>query len=67
MQLSSIKAAIALIWVSTIAIAGLAGHFTSLSSWTILAIVALTPPLAMMWRWSDPAPSMSEAIQKVLR
>ena len=66
MQLSSIKTAIALIWVSTIAVAGLAGNFSSLSSWAILAIVALTPPIVMMWCWSDPAPSMSEAIQKAL-
>jgi hypothetical protein len=67
MQLSSIKTSFALIWVSAIAIAGFAGNFTSLSSWAILAAVALAPPLVVMWRWSDPAPSMSEAIQKVLR
>jgi hypothetical protein len=67
MQLVSIKAIIAMLWVSAVSIIGVAGNVSSFSSWTVLASVALLPPLVMMWRWNNPPQTMSETIQEVLR
>jgi hypothetical protein len=67
MELASIKFIIAMLWVLAVAIAGIAGHSDSLSSWAFLVGVAIVPPLVMMWRWSDPRQTMSEAIQEALR
>jgi len=67
MQLVSIKAVIAMLWVSTVSIVGIAGHMNSFASWTALGVVAVIPPLVMMWRWNDPVPTMSQAIQEALR
>lgn len=67
MELTSIKAVIAMLWVSAVSILGIAGNVDSLSSWTVLAGVAVVPPLIMMWRWNDPRQTMSEAIQEALR
>jgi hypothetical protein len=67
MQLVSIKAVIALVWVSTVSIAGIAANFNSFSGWTILAAAAVIPPLVMTWLWAEPSPSMSESIQEALR
>jgi len=67
MQLVSIKAIIAMLWVSTAFIVGIAGNLNSFSSWTVFAGVAVVPPLVMMWRWNDPRQTMSETIQEALR
>ncbi len=67
MQRVSIKAVIAMLWVSAVSMAGIAGNVTSLSSWTVLAGVAVLPPLVMMRRWNDPRQSMSQSIQEALR
>ena len=67
MQLVSMKAIAAMLWVSTVSIVGSAGHVNSISSWTVLAAVAVVPPVVMMWRWQDPRQTMSEAIQEALR
>jgi Flp pilus assembly protein TadB len=67
MQLVSIKTIIAMLWVSAVSVAGLAGHLNSLSSWTLLAAVAVLPPLVMMRRWHEPRQSMSQSIQEALR
>jgi hypothetical protein len=67
MQLVSIKAVMATVWVSAVCVAGIAGNLNSLSSWTVLAGVAVLPPIVMMWRWNDPPQSMSESIQKARR
>ena len=67
MQLVSIKAIIAMLWVSTVSIVGIAANVNSFPSWTALAVVAVIPPLVMMWRWNDPVPTMSQAIQEALR
>ena len=64
MQLVSIRAIVAMLWVSTVSIVGIAGNLNSSSSWTVLAAVAVIPPLVMMWRWHDPRPTMSEAIRE---
>jgi hypothetical protein len=67
MQLVSIKAIIAMLWVSAVSIAGFAGNVNSLSSWTVLAGVAVLPPLVMMEWWNDSRQSMSHSIQEALR
>ena len=67
MQLVSIKAIIAMLWVSTVCVVGIAGNLNSVASWTVLAGVAVVPPFVMMWRWNDPRQTMSESIQEALR
>jgi Flp pilus assembly protein TadB len=67
MQLVSIKAVFAMLWVSAVSIAGLAGNVNSVWSWTVLAGAAVLPPLVMMRRWNDPRQSMSQSIQEALR
>ena len=67
MQLTSLKAVSAIVWVSAVCIAGIAGHLNALSSWTTLVGVAVLPPLVMMWGWTNPRQTMSESIQEALR
>ena len=67
MQLVSIKAIIAMRWVSTVSVVGIAGNLNSVTSWIVLAVVAIVPPLVVMWQWNDPRQTMSETIQEVLR
>jgi hypothetical protein len=67
MQLASIEAVIAVFWVSTVAIVGIAGDPNSFPSWSVLTGVAVVPPLVMMWRWNDARRTMSETIQEALR
>jgi hypothetical protein len=67
MHLVSIKAITAMLWVSVVSIAGIAANVNSFSSWTVLAGVAVLPPLVMMRRWNDPGQSMSQTIQEALR
>lgn len=67
MQLDSIKATVATVWVSAVCTAGIAGSVKTLSGWTVLAGVAVLPPLVMMWRWNNPGQTMSESIQEALR
>ena len=64
MQLVSIEVSIAMLWLSTVFIAGIAGN--SFSSWTVLAGVAVVPTLVMMERWNDPRQTMCETIQEAL-
>ena len=67
MQLTSIKSVVAMRWVSAAFIIGIAGNVDSLSSWSLLAVVAVVPPIVMMWRWNAPRQTMSESIQEALR
>jgi hypothetical protein len=67
MRLVSIKAIVAMLWVSTVSIIGIAGNLNSFPSWTVLAAVAIIPPLVMMWQWKDPRQTMSETIQEARR
>jgi hypothetical protein len=67
MQPVSIKAIIAMLWVSTVSIVGIAGSLNSFASWTVLAAVAVIPPLVMMWQWNDSRQTMSQTIQEALR
>ena len=67
MQLVSIKPVIAMLWASAAFVIGLAASLNSFSSWTVLAGIAVLPPLVMMWRWNDPRQTTSQSIQEVLR
>jgi hypothetical protein len=67
MQLESIKATVATVWVSAVCTAGIAGNLRSLSGWTVLSDLAVLPPLAMMWRLNSPRQSVSESIQEALQ
>ncbi len=67
MQPLLIKTIIALLWVSTVSVVGIAGKLNSVTSWIVLAVVAVVPPVVVMWRWNDPRQTMSESIQEVLR
>ena len=67
MQLVSMKPIIAMLWVLTVSVVGIAGNLNSVTSWIVLAVVAVVPPLVVMWRWNDPRQTMSESIQEVLR
>jgi Flp pilus assembly protein TadB len=67
MQLVSIKAVIATLWVVAVTIAGIVGNVNSLSLWTVLAAVALLPPVIIMRWWNEPRRSMSQSIQEALR
>jgi hypothetical protein len=67
MQHVSIKIILAVLYVSAVAIAGIAGNLNSPFSWTILAAVAIVPPLALLRRWHEPHQSMSQNIQEALR
>ena len=67
MQLKYRKMACAAICVLAMCGVGVAAHVTSLFSWTVLACLALLPPLVVLRLWNDPVPSLSESIQKALR
>lgn len=67
MQLNSIKPIIAILWVVAAVILGITTNVNSLASWTVLASVALVPPLVMMWWWNDPRQTMSDSIQEARR
>ena len=52
------------VWLLTIGAIGVASHPVSLLNWTLLAAVAIVPPLIMS-RWlNGPPRSMSEIIEK---
>jgi hypothetical protein len=67
MQLESIKVSVAMLWTSTVCIAGVVGNVNSVSGWTVLAGLGILPPLVMMWQWNDPPQSISESIQEALQ
>ena len=67
MQLMSLKAGLAILWVSAALIAGIAGNVDSGASWTVLAGLAIIPPIVMMWRWNAPPQTLSESIQEARR
>ena len=67
MQQRSIKPILATLWVSAAFVLAIAGNIDSFASWSVLAGVALVPPLVMMWRWNDARQTMSESIQEALR
>lgn len=67
MQTDRVKAALIAAWILSIAVLGYVFGATSLVGVTVLAAIALTPPIVMMRLWNTPDPSMSESIRDVLR
>ena len=67
MQLKTLKIVLASVWISAMLIAGLVGQLNSVSSWALLAAVALLPPIVVMRRWNTPAQTMSESIREARR
>ena len=67
MQLVSIKSLIAMLWVSAVSIAAVAGHVNSFLGWTTLGALMVLPPLAMLRLWNEPRQSLSQSIQEALR
>ena len=58
------KAMFAGVWILTVCAVGLASHPGSLLNWTLLAALAIVPPL-LMSRWlNGPPRTMSEVIEK---
>jgi hypothetical protein len=67
MQIQQTKSIAAGGWALAIIAIGLVANVTSLSTWAVLALVALIPPV-VLWRfWNVPAPSMSESIRKAIK
>ena len=67
MTLGYKKAAYAMLWVCLVFAAGLVAQLVSRSAWTVVAALAIFPPLVMMRYWKDPDQSMSESIRNVLQ
>ncbi len=67
MQLVSLKTVLATVWVSAALIAGTARNLTSVTSWNVLAGIAVITPIVMMSRWNAPPQTMSESIQEARR
>jgi hypothetical protein len=64
MHLESIKVTVATLWISAVCTVGIVGNVNSLSGWTVLAGLAILPPLVVMWRLNNPPQTMSESIQE---
>lgn len=67
MQFVSFKNVLTAVWILAVLIAGVAGRVNSLSSWTVLAVVALLPPIFMMWFLNTTTQTMSETINEARR
>jgi hypothetical protein len=66
MQITNIGKGAALLWVSAISAGGIFAGARSASSWLLLAVVAIVPPIAFMGRMKAPK-TTSESIGEVLR
>ena len=68
MKPQQVKLAIAAGWMLVAAVAAAAlGYLSSPSNVLMLVVVALAPPVAMWFWWSDPVPTLSESIQAARR
>jgi len=67
MQLVTLKAVLATVWISVMLILGLTRHLDSLSSWILVAGAALLPPIVMMWRGNPSGQPISESIYDARR
>lgn len=67
MQLEHIKALFVILWIVAVVTAGFLGNVGSMTGWTILAVLAVLPPLVVMRRWRSPDQSMSESIREAIR
>jgi hypothetical protein len=67
MQTDFVKAALVVAWVLAVGALGYMAGTTSLTGWTLVALVSLVPPALMMRLSRAPSPSMSETIREVRR
>ena len=67
MQLTTLKAILATVWISAVLLAGVAGHPDSVPRWALLVGFAVFPPIVMVWRLNFPAQTISESIQTARR
>ena len=66
MRLNYTKVAAAALWVLAMCAVGFTIAVTSVTGWTVLAGLALLPPLVIGRLWKDD-PSLSESIHEALR
>jgi len=67
MQLERIKWALTGTWVMAAVILGLFVRDLTWQIWAAFIALAVLPPLALLFWWTDPAPTMSESISEVSR
>lgn len=67
MHTDHVKAALIGAWILAIGVLGYVLGTTSLAGWTVLAVVAVIPPVVIMRLWGSPSQSMSESIREVIR
>jgi hypothetical protein len=67
MRTNSVKAALMGAWALAVGALGYMSGAASFAAWTLLAVIALAPPVLMGRLWSAPPQTMSETIRKVLR
>jgi hypothetical protein len=64
MQLERIKWVVAGVWMIAAVILGLFVRDVTWQMWTALIALAVLPPLALLFWWTDPAQTMSETISE---
>jgi len=67
MRTEYVKAALIGVWILAVGVLGYVLGATSFVGWTVLAAMALTPPVIMRRLWSAPSQSISESIREALR
>jgi hypothetical protein len=67
MRTDYVKAALIAVWMLAVGVLGYVLGATSFVGWTVLAAMALTPPVVVMRLWNPPSQSMSECIREALR
>jgi hypothetical protein len=67
MQFLSFKSVLIVAWISLVLVVAFAGHVTTLSSWTVVAGIALFPPVLIMWRLNSVPQTLSQSINEARR
>lgn len=66
-QRHHMKSALAAVWILAAGVTGVVADVTSVGAVSLLLVVALLPPLIMLFRWRDPPQTLSESIQEARR
>lgn len=66
MDTNRTKIIVAAAWIAAVSVAGIVGDVNSGSSWAVLLAAGALPPI-ILWRWREPAQTMSESIQEARR
>jgi hypothetical protein len=67
MELQHYKVAVVTVWVLGVCTVGITAGVTSAWALTVLAVVAVLPPIVMLQLWHEPQQSMSESIREARR